>query len=119
MKVRVIYNPDKTVSVIHPAPKSRRITETETEWLERVFSKATPKGAEYDDIEASELPQTREDRGAWEGERGKGISVNTAKAQIQRENKAQEIKIQAEMKNITRQMAIDSLTTKKANISNE
>ena len=97
MKVRILYNIDKTISVIHPAPKSRRKDETENEWLERVFNKATPLGIEYDEIDDSELP-TREDRNAWEGEKGKGISVNTIKAQLIKTERNQEILIQKKIR---------------------
>lgn len=75
MRVRVIYNNDQTVSVIHPAIKSLRPDETEGEWLERVFAKATPEGSVYDDIDSSELP-SREFRDAWRGEKGKPITVS-------------------------------------------
>ena len=112
MKVRVVYKADKTVSVIHPAPKSKRENETEEEWLERVFNKAMqPRynengqqvnplyGLPYDDIDDSELPP-REDRDAWEGEKGKGISVNTIKAeQIKQERKKPKL-IQEKLKEI-------------------
>lgn len=70
-KVRVIYRPDKTVVVIHPAPNSKRQDETEEEWLERVFTKAMQgdlAGLLYDDINDSELPP-REDRRFWRGEK--------------------------------------------------
>jgi len=82
-KIRVVYKPDKAVAVIHPAPKSRCPNETEDQWLDRVFTKAMQeelKGLPYDDIDSSELPATREDRNAWEGEKGKGVSVNQEKA---------------------------------------
>ncbi len=95
MKVRIVYKPDKSVSVIHPALNSRRKDETEKEWLERVFNKAMQgelKGLPYDDIEKSELPQSREDRDAWEGEKGKGISINKVKKeQIKKEKKEREL----------------------------
>lgn len=103
MKVRIVYKPDKTVAVIHPAPKSKRKDETEEEWLERVFAKAMQgelEGLPYDDIDSSELPQSREDRNAWEGEKGKGISVNTVKAeQIRKEKKKVEL-IEEKLKEI-------------------
>ena len=41
---RIIYREDGGVSVITPAPKSKREDETEAEWLKRVFDKATPDG---------------------------------------------------------------------------
>lgn len=111
MKVRVVYKPDKTVAIIHPAPKSKRKDETEEEWLERVFTKAMQPqkegqqvnplyGLPYDDIDSSELPQSREDRNAWEGEKGKGVSINTTKAEkIRKEKKKAEL-IQEKLKEI-------------------
>lgn len=109
MKVRVIYKLDKTVVVVHPAPNSKRSNETETEWLERVFTKAMQRqdlqGLSYDDIDNSELPQSREDRDAWEGEKGKGISINTAKAEQIRNDIEKERKIQDKI----RELAIEAL----------
>jgi len=104
-KVRIIYHADKTVAIIHPAPKSRREDETETQWLERIFDKATPKGIEYDDIDESELPQTREDRDAWEGKKGNDITVNQTKADSIRNLKIRDDLIAEKMKSI----AIDEL----------
>ncbi len=102
-KVRIVYKQDKTVVVIYPAPKSKRLGETEEEWLERVFNKAM--GAEleslpYDDIDTSELPQSREDRDAWEGEKGKGIEINSEKAKQIRDEKEREIKIKDKIREI-------------------
>lgn len=94
MKVRVVYRQDKTIAVIHPAPKSKRPDETEGEWLERAFAKAVQgklAGLPYDDIDDSELPP-RDARDAWEGEKGRGISVNAIKAkQIKQERKKPEL----------------------------
>ncbi len=111
MKVRVIYNADKTVSVIHPAPKSRRKGETEAQWLGRVFDKATPSRAEYDDIEASELPPARDDRGAWEGVKGVGVYVDTDKAKALRETRKQNALIAAQIK---KQQRVDAIAVLKA-----
>jgi len=108
-KVRVVYRPDKTVAIIHPAPKSRRILfEFEYEWLERVFTKTMNlkfPGLPYDDMDFSEIPQSREDRDAWEGEKGKGITINQVKADAAREKITNEIKIQNKIK----EQAIDAL----------
>ncbi len=79
-KVRIISHSDGGIAIIHPAPKSRRENEGEEEWLRRVFDKATPDGASYEDIDESEIPATREDRDAWELKDGK-IEVNQAKKQ--------------------------------------
>ena len=103
MKVRVVYKPDKSVSVIHPAPKSKRKDETEKKWLERVFNKSMQgelKGLPYDDMDSSKLPQSREDRNAWEGEKGKGISVNLAKAEQIKKEKIKTELIQEKIKEI-------------------
>ena len=78
---RIIYREDGGVSVITPAPKSKKIWETEEQWLERVFDKATPEGAEYEDVGKDKIPQDREFRGAWTGKKGKGISIDKVKKQ--------------------------------------
>ena len=78
---RILYNVDGTISVIHPAPKSKRKDETEAEWLKRVFDKATPEGAEYEDVGKDKIPKSREFRGAWTGKKGKGISIDKVKKQ--------------------------------------
>jgi len=110
MKVRVLYNPDKTVAVIHPAPKSRKKDETEAVWLERVFSVATPKDVTYEDIDETELPKTREHRESWEGEIGKGVFVNDEKVVALAEEKTREDLISAEKEKIIEALAIASLT---------
>jgi len=71
MKCRVVYKPDGTVAVIHYAPKSRRSYE---DAMARAMTQFP--GCEYDDIDVSELPQTREDRAAWRGEKGVGVRVD-------------------------------------------
>ena len=76
---RIIYREDGGISVIIPAPKSKREDETEAEWLKRVFDKATPEGAEFEDVGKDKIPQDREFRGAWTGKKGKGISVDKVK----------------------------------------
>ena len=63
-KVRVIKKFNGGVSIIHPAPKSKRLDETEEQWLDRVFTKCTPQGASYEDIDSSALP-SRKDRDSW------------------------------------------------------
>jgi len=81
MKVRVLYNPDKTVSIIYPVPASRRSKETEEEWLSRVFAKANPQELPFEDMDASELPETREGRNLWRGEKGKKIWIEEVATQ--------------------------------------
>ena len=78
---RIIYREDGGVSVITPAPKSRRKDETEAEWLKRVFDKATPEGVEYEDVSKDKIQQDRAFRDAWIGKKGKGISIDKVKKQ--------------------------------------
>lgn len=82
MKTRIIYREDGGVSVVYPAPKSKRQDETEDQWLDRVFSKATPEGAEFKDIDTDkEDLSDRTFRGAWvKGLNGKAVDVDIPKA---------------------------------------
>ena len=82
MKVRILHNSDGTVSVFHPASKSRREDETEEQWVERVFTKATPDGVEYKDIDLDDEPLCDRDfRGAWiKGASGKALDIHIGKA---------------------------------------
>jgi len=102
MKVRVVYNPDKTIIVIHPAPKSKREGETEEEWLKRVFNKAMEgelKGLPYNDIDSSELPP-REDRRFWRGEKPMTIWVDENKKQEYKQQKQEEKLIKKKIRTI-------------------
>ena len=78
MKVRVVYDNDKILKVIHPAINAKKAEETEEQWLARVFNKVTPKGATYKDIDINELP-SREYRDAWVYD--KGIKIDPAKVE--------------------------------------
>ncbi len=102
MKCRIIYKPDKSVIIIHPALKSKRVNETEEQWLERVFTKAMNSdlnGLDYEDIDDTELPD-RKDRSGWEGEKGKGISINQVKVQAVKDEIEQEKKIKDKIREI-------------------
>lgn len=113
MKVRVCYRPDKTVAVIHPVPGSQKPDESEEQWLERIFAKAMShpdlKGLPFDDIDENDLPRSREDREAWEGEKGKGIKVNPTKADAIRNEKRVRELIQEEKNRILDEQAIANL----------
>jgi len=78
---RIIYREDGGVSIIMPAPKSKREDETKAEWLKRVFDKATPEGVEYEDVADSKIPKDREFRNAWTGRKGQEISIDKVKKQ--------------------------------------
>jgi len=80
MKVRIFKRPDNKISIIHPAPKSRRKKETESEWLERVFEKVTPDNAIYIDIDEQYIPSDRTFRNAWEYDQG--FKTNMSKAKL-------------------------------------
>lgn len=84
MIVRIVYKSDNTIVVIHPAPKSKEIGETEEQWLDRVFTRTMKANGydeyDYEDVDISLLP-SREYRNAWEGEKGKGITINEVKKQ--------------------------------------
>ena len=101
--VRIVYWMDKSVSVIYPDPKSKRLNETEEEWLKRSFAKSMQgelKGLPHDDIDSSELPQSREDRSAWTGEKGRGVSVDQVKAANLRADKESKAKIDERVRDI-------------------
>jgi len=165
MKVRAIYKPDGSVSVIHPAPNSRKFSiqktkldafetasedpntqdvfvtvemplclkilrenkcglalehekqypgsfdfEPEDQWLSRVFEKATPEELPYEDIDDSTLPNSREDREAWEHNPSGGVRVNAAKALQIKEAKSKAVLIASEEKRIVNEQAIANLT---------
>lgn len=54
--------------------------EVESEWLDRIYKKTEKEcgfsGFEFDDINASELPQDRSTRDKWRGKKGEGIWVD-------------------------------------------
>ena len=85
MKVRLVYKPDKSVVVIHYCPKSKL---SEDEAFSKAIQQDGLSGLPYDDIDSSELPQTRVDRSSWEGEKGRGVTVNQVKAQQIKDAKA-------------------------------
>ena len=104
-KVRVIYRDDGGVDVIHAAPKSKS---SEQECLEG----ATPGGAIYDDVDISEIPQTREKREAWKGSKGNGIHVDEVLATEQKAAKDEAVLIEAEKEDLADKAAKQSLKDK-------
>jgi len=78
MEIRILYNPDKTVSIVYPVSASRGPKETRKEWLARVFAKANPQGLPFEDTNTSKLPETREKRNLWRGEKGKKVWIEEA-----------------------------------------
>lgn len=87
-KVRVLKNLNGTVSVVHPSFNCKKQGETDQDFLIRVFSKATPSGAIYEDIDTADLPSTREDRSFWEFDNSsKKVKVNAIKKQAKEDEK--------------------------------
>ena len=84
---RIIYREDGGVSVIVPAPKSRRKDESEVDWLERVFAKATPEGVDFEDVDEGINPlPSRRFRNAWsKGIDGFEVDLPKAKEQVMTE----------------------------------
>lgn len=106
MKKIIFYLPDKSVVVRTPALKSRRLGETEEQWLNRIANR-NPRSASYDIVDEQELPATREDRGAWEGEKDTDITVNQVKAQELRDERERVAKIRQETLDLAEQSLID------------
>lgn len=100
--VRVLYNLDGSVSVIHV---SKYDTQDE---LKTSFDKATPEGIEYEDIDSSELPENRADRNFWKKTKGNQFTIDTAA----KEKANQKALIKAEKEELIEQQAIESLKTK-------
>lgn len=73
--VRVVYKPDRSVAIIIPSKGG----DYETKVLDCMKSDNL-QGLPYDDIDSSQLP-IRENRNAWEGEKGQPITINPAKIQ--------------------------------------
>ncbi|MCK5608734.1 hypothetical protein KAR91_43050 [Candidatus Pacearchaeota archaeon] len=130
MKVGIFYMPNGSVIVRTFAPKSRRVIfengvvltqrpglleelaelqipyefESEEQWMERVMTE-NPRSSSSEIIDNSELPQSREDRDAWTGKKGEGVSIDQGKAEELRTNKDAKTKIGKKIRN----MAIESL----------
>ena len=66
------------------------IPEPESGWLERVFAKATPEGADFEDIDEGVNPlPSRRFRNAWSKElKGLGVNLSKAKDQVMSELRA-------------------------------
>ena len=82
---RIIYRQDGGISIVIPAPKSRRKNESEQKWLDRIFNKMTPIniiGFKDIDEKINPLPNRRF-RNAWsKGSRGIKVSLAKAKKQV-------------------------------------
>lgn len=107
MKVRAIYREDGGVSIVHPNSKKQKKGETENAFLKRVFDKATPEGAEYEDIEPYNL-LTRKTRQFWKGKKGEGLSIDFDKKTEKETEDSFLKKIEGEKQN----MAIEALKGK-------
>jgi len=113
VKVIVVYHPDKAVSIIYPASKSKQPSETEEDFLHRVYQCSIEndqnlQGLPYEVIDYSDLPSSNY-RDAWEGELGAGVVVNSEKAQSIKEERERERLIAQEKAKILEEMAIERL----------
>lgn len=85
-KIIVYVRPSGEVSVVYPAPKTRRDNESEENWLTRMTQRAVPEGIEGHLVEATTLPASRRWRNAWRFAAGQfEIDLETARIQRQRE----------------------------------
>lgn len=109
--VRVVYKLDKSVIVLHPSNKDKKPNETIEECIQRRLERMyeSHQGLLYDDIDSSQLPKSRDDRMAWEGEKGKGVHINQDKAQQLQLEKAQRKLIEKEKTALVEKQAIDNL----------
>ena len=105
--VRVVYRPDKSVVILHYAKKSKFSRE---EAFDRMIKQSNLglEGLPYDDIDDSQLPQSREHRNSWEGEKGVGVTVNQIKANAL----DSELLIKQEMEDLLKKEAIQNLKNK-------
>lgn len=98
MKCRVVFKPDGKVSIIYPAPKSRRADESERDWLNRVLGKSMGQngfvGLDFVDMDASLLPGG--DREKWR-RNGNSIIVDDTVVTKAEQKKAVEDELDAEL----------------------
>lgn len=112
-QVIVIYNADKSVSVIYPAPEAQKSKENYQDFLMRIYQRSVSSdtslnGLPHEIISSSVLP-SREFRDAWEGLPGRGVYVNQVKAQeIERERIRQQL-LEEEKDKLLEEQAIESL----------
>lgn len=74
-KVIVLYRENDEVSIIYPAPKSRRPEELENDWLLRILEKANTENLDYEIINKSDLPADRKDRNKWNKKKNKPFTI--------------------------------------------
>ena len=73
---RVIYMPDKSVTILHYQEGHKYSRE---ESFNMTVQKNNWNNLEYEDMDTSELPATREYRNAWEKEKNKPFKLNQVK----------------------------------------
>lgn len=115
MIARIIYNEDETVQVLYSALKLVVGKEPESEQMERMFGKATPKDAVYQDIDENLLPD-KNYINCWRGtpQDGVGIDIDKKKAmddEAQRLSYIVDARQQAGFEKITIQQAGTKIDT--------
>jgi hypothetical protein len=85
-KIIVYVRPSGEVSVVHPAPNSRRGDGSEEDWLARMLRRAIPEGTDGHLVEATTLPPSRRWRNAWRFQAGQlVVDLEAARTIRQRE----------------------------------
>jgi hypothetical protein len=96
---RIFYKEDGTVSIMSFPPKARIPGETDQEMIDRIAEKDAPKsgldGLEYEDVEASELPQG--DKEKRRGAKGQGVYIDESVVTTAEKRQALEDKIDTEL----------------------
>lgn len=80
MKIRVLYNPDKTIRTLSPESKKRKPKESETAHLDRYHKEMKRKEPElkdlpYDDFNVGDMPGGDSEK--WRGAKGKGVWIDS------------------------------------------
>ena len=81
--VRVVYKPDGTVAIIHQVKKGT----PQVIFNETIADSPELQGLPYEDMDITELPQTREDRNYWIKKQSGGIKIDTGKKNADKQAK--------------------------------
>jgi hypothetical protein len=98
---RVIYNADDSVMIMSPNPKARLKGESVAEQLERFYQRhllghSHHSGLDYEDLDTSELPSDRVNRGKWRKRVDGGIKIDNSIVTPAELRMADKVALQAE-----------------------
>jgi hypothetical protein len=99
-KIRILYQPDEQVVLLHPALKNRRLGESEEQHLKRYYKEIISKFPKYKDLpfedkHVDDLP--KEDREKWRGSKGNGVRIDESIKTVQEKRKVVEDALDAEL----------------------